>query len=316
MARAAPAALVRLALAMPGDHTDRLREAEGRGDAEALYELAADLEDMGQDDLAERACLAAAKLGHAGAADSYAHALYERDERAEAVRWWMRAAEAGDRESAFNAGVALEELGRDDEALESYRRAAAAGHPPAHANIGILLEHSGDGIGAEDAYRSGVEADEPGAAFNLGVLLYRRGDDDGAREAFSRAQELGDEDATGALETLADDGEPPDEYDVEAVRVLVEQGGASPEQPLPVEHWLYLPDEEAGRRAAVHASRSGFSAQLGPSASADGTWVFRATRHMYPRPEAFARARHPLIRLALDEGGEYDGWEAPKAGGP
>src|SRR5215204_5559629 len=112
---------------MSGDDANRLREAEERGDAQALYDLAADLEEKGQDDLAERACLAAAKLGHPGAADSYAHYLYERDDRDEAVQWWQRAAEAGDAESAFNAGVALEELDRTDEALESYaapRRAA------------------------------------------------------------------------------------------------------------------------------------------------------------------------------------------------
>jgi tetratricopeptide (TPR) repeat protein len=238
--------------------------------------------------------------------------LYERDEPAEAIEWWARAAEAGDAESAFNAGVALEDLGRYDDAIDSYRRAAKGGHAAAHTNIGILLEHTGDGIGAEDAYRSGIEGDDASAAFNLGVLLYRRGDDEGARDAFTRAQELGDEDAVGALDTLDDDPDQPDDYDDEAVRVLIEQGEADPDQLLPVEHWLYFSDEEAARRAAHRAGQNGFALQLGPSANDDGTWVVRATRHMYPRPEAFARARHPLARLATEEGGEYDGWEAPK----
>src|SRR4051794_2652211 len=119
---------------MSGEHANRLREAEEKGDADALYELAAELEEKGDDALAEQACLAAAKLGHTGAADSYAHVLYERDEREQAAEWWQRAAQAGDAESAFNAGVALEELGRHDEALSAYRGAAAGGHEAAHAN--------------------------------------------------------------------------------------------------------------------------------------------------------------------------------------
>lgn len=298
---------------MSGEHADRIREAEGRGDADALYALAAELDEQGQDDLAERACLAAAKLGHAGAADSYGHYLYERDERAEAVEWWQRAADAGDAESAFNAGVALEELGRTDEALESYRRGATGGHAPAHANIGAMLEAAGDGIGAEDAYRSGAEAADTAAAFNLGMLLYRRGDDDAAREAFAHAAELGDEDAAAKIEALDQGGEEPDDYDTEAVRVLMEQGNADSGQPLPVEHWLYLPNQDAAHRVAVQAGQQGFAAEFAPSANDDGTWVVRATRQMYPRAEVFARARHSLVRLALEEGGEYDGWEAPKA---
>jgi tetratricopeptide (TPR) repeat protein len=299
--------------AMSGEDADRLREAEERGDADALYELAAELEDKGDGDLAERACLAAAKLGHAGAADSYAHVLYERDEREQAAEWWGRAAEAGDAASAFNAGVAFEELGRTNEAAESYRRAATGGHSGAYANLGAMLEAAGDGIGAEDAYRSGVAAQEPTAAFNLGMLLFRRGDDEEARTAFARAAELGDEDAQDGIQML-DDGHPePEPYDTEAVRVMVEQGNARPDEPLMVEHWLYLPDQAAAEEVARAASRKGFAAEFGPSANEEGRWVVRARRHIYPRPEVFARARHPLVRLALDEGGEYDGWEAPKA---
>jgi regulator of RNase E activity RraB len=176
-----------------------------------------------------------------------------------------------------------------------------------------MLEAAGDGIGAEHAYRSGAEAGDTAAAYNLGMLLYRHGDDDAARDAFAHAVELGDEDAAAKLDLLDQGGEEPDDYDREAVRVLIEQAGADPDEPLPVEHWVYVPDEEAAQRVAQHAGQQGFSTQLAPSANEDGTWVVRATRHMRPRPEIFARARHPLIRLATEEGGEYDGWEAPKA---
>src|SRR3954469_13450974 len=99
---------------MSGEHADRLREAEQKGDADALYELAGEFEDQGDDALAEQACLAAAKLGHAPAADSYAHVLYERDQREEAAQWWQRAAQAGDPESSFNAAGAPGELGRGE----------------------------------------------------------------------------------------------------------------------------------------------------------------------------------------------------------
>lgn len=298
---------------MPGEGSERLRDAEQRGDAEELYELAGEFDQQGDDALAERACRAAAERGHTLAADSYAHALYERDEKAEAVKWWQRAADAGDAESAFNAGVALEDLGRYDDALASYRQAAGGDHAPAHTNIGILLEHRGDGIGAEDAYRSGIEGGDAGAAYNLGVLLYRRGDDDGARAALQQAEELGHDDAATLRDTLDDDPDEPDDYDNEAVRVLIEQAGASPDQPMPVEHWIYLPGEEPANRMAESAARAGFAVDLAPSANDDGTWVVRATRHIFPRPEAFARARHPLARIAAELGGDYDGWEAPKA---
>src|SRR3954453_4418437 len=298
---------------MSGEHADRLREAEEKGDADALYELAGELEDKGDDALAEQACLAAADLGHVGAADSYAHILYERDQREEAAQWWQRAAEAGDPESSFNAAVALEELGGTEEALAAYRGAAAGGHAAAYANLGAMLEAEGDGIGAEDAYRSGAEAGDTAAAYNLGMLLYRQGDDEAPRDAFTHASELGDEDAQSKIDLLAQGGDEPDDYDREAVRVLVEQGGADPDQPISVQHWLYLPGQEAAERVAQHAGQQGFAAEFGPSAGDDGKWVVRATRHMRLRPEVFARARHPLIRLAADEGGEYDGWEAPKA---
>ena len=298
---------------MSGEHADQLREAEERGDAEALYALAAELEDKGDDALAERACLAAAELGHAGAADSYAHVLYERDQREEAAGWWSRAAQAGDAESAFNAGVAFEELGRHEDALDSYRAATDGGHAPAFANLGAMLEATGDGIGAEHAYRSGAEASDTAATYNLGMLLYRHGDDESAREAFVQAVELGDEDAPGKIELLDQGGDLPDDYDREAVRVLIDQGGADPEEPLPVQHWLYVPDQQAAESVAQDAAHQGFAAEFGPSAADDGQWVVRATRHLRPRAEVFARARHPLVRLAVDAGGDYDGWEAPKS---
>src|SRR5215216_390123 len=130
---------------MSREHADRLREAEERGDADALYELAGQLEDQGEEALAEQACLAAANLGHVAAADSYAHVLYDRDQREEAAAWWSRAAQAGDAESAFNAGVAFEELGRHEDALDSYRAATSGGHAAAWANLGAILEATGDG---------------------------------------------------------------------------------------------------------------------------------------------------------------------------
>ena len=137
--------------------------------------------------------------------------------------------------------------------------------------------------------------------------------DAGSIDAFAHAVEMGDEDAAAKVDLLEQGGEEPDDYDREAARVLVEQAGADPDEPVPVEHWVYLPGQEAAQRVAEQAGAQGFAAQFGPSSNEDGKWVVRATRHMRPRPEVFARARHPLIRLAAEEGGEYDGWEAPKA---
>jgi tetratricopeptide (TPR) repeat protein len=234
-------------------------------------------------------------------------ALYEDGKLEEAIEWFSRAADKGDAEAAYNAGVALQDLGRREEALESYRRAIECGHTPAHGNAGVVLEHLGDAHAAEAEYRRGVEAEDAGAAFNLGVLLFRRGDDDGAKAALARAAELGDEDAPGALENAE---ESPDEYDEDGVNVLTTEAGAKPDTLVPVEHWVYFPHEETARSAALAAMTYGFGVEVEESTE-DGSWLLRATREIYPRAEAFARARHPLVRLALKAGGEYDGWEAP-----
>ena len=234
-------------------------------------------------------------------------ALYEDGELEEAIEWFSRAADRGDAEAAYNAGVALQDLGRLEEALESYRRAVECGHTPAHGNAGVVLEHLGDAHAAEAEYRRGVEAEDAGAAFNLGVLLFRRGDDSGAKAAFELAGELGDEDAANALDNAE---EPPDEYDEDAINVLTTQAGAKPDTLVPVEHWVYFPDEDAARSAALAAMTYGFGVEVEEPAE-NGSWLLRATREIYPRAEVFARARHPLVRLALTGGGEYDGWDAP-----
>ena len=289
---------------------DRLREAEEARDADALAGLAEDFDDAGDHERARRASLAAAELGNVDGMVMYGGYLYEEERIDDAVDWFSRAADKGDAEAAFNAGVCLQDLGRSDEALDLYPRAIEGGHTPAHGNAGVVLEHSGDGEGAEEAYRRGVEAGDASSAFNLGVLLFRRGDDDGARDAFSRASELGDEDAADAFDRAL---ETPDDYDEDAAHVLITEAGAEPDGLVPVEHWLYFPDEETARAVAGAASELGFGVEVEESAEDDGSWLLRATRDMYPRAEVFARARHPLMAMAERTGGEYDGWEAPNS---
>ena len=85
------------------------------------------------------------------------------------------------------------------------------------------------------------------------------------------------------------------------------EAGADLAKPHLVEFFLYLPTEEAARQAADRLRQRGgeVSVRLG----ADGTsWLCLVTSRMVPDHAAWRRERASLSAVALELGGQYDGW--------
>ncbi len=133
------------------------REAKARQnddlDAEAWYELAADLE---LSDPAEaRAAyekVIAIDPKHVDAHVNLGRLLHEDGAAAEAEKHYRAALSSDPSHSvaAFNLGVALDDLGRLPEAADTYRRAIELDpdNPDAHYNLAGILERKGDKAGA------------------------------------------------------------------------------------------------------------------------------------------------------------------------
>src|ERR687894_701408 len=93
------AAVVRLPAAMPGEGSERLREAEQRGNADELYELAGYQQ--------------AASGGHAPAHTNIGILLEHRGDGLGAEHAYRSGIEGGDAGAAYNLGVLLYRRGDD-----------------------------------------------------------------------------------------------------------------------------------------------------------------------------------------------------------
>lgn len=134
-----------------------VREAKARAeddlDADAWYELAADLEltDPAEAKAAYQKTIAL-DASHVDAHVNLGRLLHE-EGAPEAAAKHYRAALAADPDhavAAFNLGVALDDVGRASEAAEAYRRAIDLDpdNPDAHYNLAGILERDGDKAGA------------------------------------------------------------------------------------------------------------------------------------------------------------------------
>lgn len=143
--------------------------------------------------------------GQAGVTQNYERAGF----------WFEQAAEQGIGNAAYNLGVLYQQgLGQEQDlqrALDWYRRAAQLGHPEAQYNLGIAYI---EGVGTrynpnmaaaffQQSALNGINE----AAYNLGLILENgllgevRKDD--ALKWYRGAADLGNEEAKGALEILA-----------------------------------------------------------------------------------------------------------------
>ena len=85
--------------------------------------------------------------------------------------------------------------------------------------------------------------------------------------------------------------------------------GSDLSKPHSLEFYLYVPTEEAARRVEGVLSREGFHVDVRTAALGPG-WLALASKTLAPTTTALARIRQLLSKLATEEGGEYDGWEA------
>ena len=85
--------------------------------------------------------------------------------------------------------------------------------------------------------------------------------------------------------------------------------GSDLSKPHPLEFYVYVPTEEAARRVEGVLLREGFHVEVKTAALGPG-WLALASKTLVPTTTALAEIRQLLSKLATDEGGEYDGWEA------
>jgi hypothetical protein len=98
-----------------------------------------------------------------------------------------------------------------------------------------------------------------------------------------------------------------DPGDVSVIEQL-RAAGSDLSKPHPLQFYLYVPTEEAAKRAAAVLSRQGFQVDVRTAAMGSG-WLALASKTLVPTNKALARIRQLLSKLASEEGGEYDGWE-------
>lgn len=100
-----------------------------------------------------------------------------------------------------------------------------------------------------------------------------------------------------------------DRRTLEALR----DAGADLTRPTEVSFYLYLPTEQAARRAAEQGATPELRGTV--RVGADGTaWLCLLTGEMVPTEASIRAASTRLELLASSLGGEYDGWEAAVTG--
>jgi hypothetical protein len=77
----------------------------------------------------------------------------------------------------------------------------------------------------------------------------------------------------------------------------------------PIHHYLYLPDKSTGKRVADVLRKQGFVVddRLGAD---DVNWLVLAKSNAIPASETIEEQGRFLRKIAEENGGEYDGWEA------
>lgn len=214
-----------LAVATLAGLRDASPDVETQGDATQSAQIRLALEALRRGDVitAERRARPLAEAGAAEAMTVLAAVAQERDDDAEAVRWftaahaagssiaayglglwydqhgdeeaaepwWTIAAEAGNAEAMYRVAAGLLERGDREAALRWWRAGADVGYPAAFYALGAECHKAGDLEEAEAWWRKAADADIPDAAYNLAALAGQRGDAAESERWYRRAAELG-----------------------------------------------------------------------------------------------------------------------------
>ena len=100
--------------------------------------------------------------------------------------------------------------------------------------------------------------------------------------------------------------QPPLDHDA----ALIEQLRASDadlSKPHVIDFYLYLPTEDAARAVLERAQRDGYRGDVSISADGNG-WLCLLHKDLVPAHATMTQERRRLTKLAVDAGGEYDGW--------
>ena len=127
-----------------------------------------------------------------------------------------------------------------------------------------------------------------------------------ARRA-SRVRAMADEEAE--FEILSEEGETPDEHDLQILETL-EEHGEDLSEPREIRIDLLFPDEESSNAAEEELTELGYEVASFEGAGEEEQWTLRATRELRVDHENITGFRHRFDELAARHGGEFDGWEA------
>lgn len=85
------------------------------------------------------------------------------------------------------------------------------------------------------------------------------------------------------------------------------QSNADLTKPHVIDFYMYLPTEEVARTVLARAQADGYRGDVSISADGHG-WLCLLHKDLVPTHVTMVQQRQILTRLAVDAGGEYDGW--------
>jgi hypothetical protein len=118
---------------------------------------------------------------------------------------------------------------------------------------------------------------------------------------------MADEEAE--FEILSEEGETPEEHDLEILDVL-EEHGESLDEPREIRVDLLFPTDESAQAAEEELTELGYEVVGFEAAGEEEQWAIRATRELQVGRDNVTGFRHRFEELAARHGGEFDGWEA------
>ena len=78
-------------------------------------------------------------------------------------------------------------------------------------------------------------------------------------------------------------------------------------KPHAIDFYVYLPTEDAANAVLARAQAAGYRGDVSISADGNG-WLCLLHKDLVPAHATMTEQRRVLTKLAVDAGGEYDGW--------
>jgi hypothetical protein len=94
------------------------------------------------------------------------------------------------------------------------------------------------------------------------------------------------------------------------VLVQLRKAGSNLSKPHGIEFFLYFPTQVVAEQAAARIRDTGFEVEVEPAAKGEN-WLCLATKKMVPDLVVLQKIRGEFNNLAIQLGGDYDGWGTP-----